>query len=77
MDMATRVQILKVTVIPIVIGTFDTGTGGVGNKDTCGDHPNYSIAEIGENTKNTKKCPGNLRRLTITWTSVKNHQLML
>ena len=28
-----------------------TGTGGLGNKRTSGDHPNYSIVEIGQNTK--------------------------
>ena len=30
---------------------------------TSGDHPNNSIIEIGQNTK---KCPGNLRRLAVT-----------
>ena len=28
-----------------------TRTGGLGNKRTCGDHPNYSMVEIGKNTK--------------------------
>ena len=30
---------------------IDTETGGHGNKRTRGDHPNYSIVEIGLNTK--------------------------
>ena len=33
-------------------------------------HPNYSIAEIGQNTE---KCPGKLRRLSVTQTPVKDH----
>ena len=37
---------MKVTVILIVIGT---GTGGLGNKRVSGNHPNYSIIEIGQN----------------------------
>ena len=51
-----------------------TETGGLGNKRTSGDHPNYSIVEIGQNTK---KSPGDLRRLTVaqTQTPVKSHQL--
>ena len=39
-----------------------TGTGGLGNK-TNGDHPNYSIIKI---SQNTKKSPGDLRRLAVT-----------
>ena len=39
------------------------GTGGLGNKRTSGDHPNYSIVEIGQNTK---KSPGDLMRLAVT-----------
>ena len=27
-----------------------TGNGGFGNKRASGDHPNYSIVEIGQNT---------------------------
>ena len=38
-------------------------TGGLGNKTTSGDLPNYSIVEIDQNTK---KSPGNLSRLTVT-----------
>ena len=40
-----------------------TGTGGLGNKRTSGDHPIHSITEIGQNTK---KSPGDLRWLAVT-----------
>ena len=50
---------------------IDTGTGGLGNKRTRGNHPNYSITKIGQNTEKT---PGNLRRLVVTQTPGRNHQ---
>ena len=53
---------------------IDTKTGGLGNKRMSGDHPNYCIIEIGQNTK---KSPEDLTRLAVTQTLVKNHQLML
>ena len=37
-----------------------------------GDHPNYSIVEIGQNTE---KSPGDLRKLAVTQTLVRNHRL--
>ena len=40
-----------------------TGTGGLANKRTTGDHLNYSIIEI---CQNTKKSPGDLIRLAVT-----------
>ena len=52
---------------------ISTETRGLGNKKTSGDHSNYSIVEIGQNTK---KSPGDLRRLTVTKTPVRNHQQM-
>ena len=39
-----------------------------------GDHPNDSITEDG---RNTVKSPGDLRRIAVTQTPVKNHQLTL
>ena len=72
---------MQVTIIPIVIGAFGTvterivkETRGLGYKRMSGDHPNYYIIE---NDQNTEKSPGDLRRLTVTQTPVKNHQLML
>ena len=50
------------------------GTGGLENKRTIRDHPNYNIVEIGQNTE---KNPRDLRRLVVTRTSVKDHQLTL
>ena len=37
---------------------FDKGAGGLGNKRTSGDHPNYCITLIGQNTE---KSPGDWR----------------
>ena len=67
---------MKVTVIPIVNGLNMIGTGAeeIGNKKTNGDHPNYSIVDI---SQTIKRSPGDLRRLAVTQTPVKNHQLML
>ena len=39
------------------------GTEGFRNKNTSGDHQNYSTVEI---SQNTKKRPGDLRRLAVT-----------
>ena len=50
------------------------GTEGFGSWRTNGDHPNYSSIE---NVQNTEKSPGDLRRLYVTQTPVKDHQLML
>ena len=54
--------------------SIGTGTGGSGNKRTCGNHPNYRFIKIGQNTK---KNPGDLRRLSVTQTPVENYQLTL
>ena len=65
--------------MPIVIGTLGTvpkglerGTGRVRNWRMNQDHPNYSIAEVGQNTE---KSPEHLRRLAVTQTPVKYQQL--
>ena len=50
------------------------GTEGLGNKRTSGDHPNNYIIENGQNTE---KSPGDLRRLAVTQTPMKDHQLKL
>ena len=39
-----------------------------------GDHPNNSIIKNGQNTE---KIPGDLKRLAVTQTPVKIHQLTL
>ncbi len=48
------------------------GPGGLGGWRTSGDHPNYV-----DNDQNTEKRPGDLRRLAVTQTPVKDHQLTL
>ena len=50
------------------------GTVELGSWRTSGDHPNNSIIEKGQNTE---KSPGDLRRLAVTKTRVKIHQLKL
>ena len=71
---------MKVTIIQILIGAFGTVTKGllkglddleVGRR-ASGDHPNYNIIENGQSTE---KSPGGLRRLAVTQTPVKDHQL--
>ena len=47
------------------------GTGRLGNKRTSWDCPDYSIIKI------SQKSPGELRRLAVTETPVRNHQLAL
>ena len=65
---------MKVTIIPIVISDFGTVTKGLlkGLEDL----------EVGSRvetiqTKATEKSPGDLRRLAVTYTPVKDHQLTL
>ena len=49
-------------------------TGGLRGWRTCGDHPNYGTIENGQNNE---KSPGDLRRLAVTQSTVKDHQLKL
>ena len=72
---------MKETIVPIVIGALDTvtkgllkGPRGLGSWRTGTDYPNDNIAEDGQNTETS---PGDLRRLAVTQTPVKNHQLIL
>ena len=72
---------MKGMVIPIVIRALSTVTRGLvkgleelENKNMSGDHPNDSTVKIG---LNTEKSPGDLRRVDVTQTPVKEHQLML
>ncbi len=50
------------------------GPGGLGSQRTGRDYPNDSIAE---DDQNTEASPGDLRRLAVTQTLVKNHRLTL
>ena len=47
------------------------GTGGLGSWRTSEDHPNYRIVEDGQNTD---KSPGDLKRLVVTQTLMKDHR---
>ena len=76
-----KMRNMKVTIIPIVIGALSTVTKELVQdlenfeiKRTSGNHPNYCIIEIGQNIE---KSPGDLRRLAVNQTPVKDHQLML
>ena len=53
---------------------INKGTGEFGNKKTSGDHPNYNIVDI---SQNTEKSPGDLRGLADTQFPLKDHQLTL
>ena len=73
---------MKVTIVPIVNGALGTITKGLlkGLKDlevtwrTSGDYPNDTTAKKGQNPETS---PGDLRRLSVTQTPVKEHQLTL
>ena len=68
---------MYVTIVPIVIGALGTITkrpGGLGSWQTGRDYPNDSIVE---NSQNPETSPGDVMRLAVTQTSVKNHQLTL
>ena len=75
-----KLRNMKVTIVPIAIGALGTVTKGLlkGLDDlevgARVDHPNNSI--IG-NGRNTEDSPGDLRKLAVTQTPVKNHQLTL
>ena len=49
------------------------GLGGLGSWQTSGDYPNESIKK----GINTEKSPGDSRRLAVTQSPVKDHQLTL
>ena len=48
-----------------------TGTGKLRNQSICRNHRDYTILKIGQNAENI---PGDLRRLDVTQSPVKNHQ---
>ena len=50
------------------------GTGKLGGRRTSGDYPDDSIIE---NDQNTEKIHSDLRRLAVSQTPVKDHQLKL
>ena len=72
---------MKVMVIPIIIGAlwmvpkgFIKGMEELEIRVHAENIPNYSIVKI---SKNTGKSPGDIRRVVVTQTLVKYHQLTL
>ena len=71
---------MKVMIVPIVIGALGTITKGLlkGLEDLKledgRDYPNDSISK---NDQNPERSPGDLRRLAVSQTPVRNHQLTL
>ena len=62
---------MRVTEIPIVIGIVTKGlVQRLKDLEISRDYPNYSIVEIGQNAE---KSHGNLRRLTVIQTPMRNH----
>ena len=91
LDLARELKSLrniKVTILPIVVSVLEMvakdlkrrqevlrlskGAGRDGNRRTSRDHPSYNIVKIGQNTE---KSSGDLEKLAVTQTSMKNHQL--
>ena len=71
---------MKVTIIPIVIGSFGTVTKWLlkALEDLADEWgPSKLRTDRIENGQNTEKSPGDLMRLAVTLTSVKDHQLTL
>ena len=50
------------------------GTGKIGNQKTSRNHPSYSFVKI---SQNIEKSPGDLRRIAVSQTPVKDHELAL
>ena len=65
---------MNVTIVPIVIGAFGTITKGL-----LKDLEDLEVGERieTENGQNPETSPGDLRRLAVTQTPVKSHQLTL
>ena len=72
---------IEVTIVPIVIGAFDTITKRFIKRprglEVGGRVETIQNDSITENSQNPKKSPGDLRRLAVTQTPVKNHHLIL
>ena len=72
---------MKETVIPVVIGTFGTLTKGLikgqGDLEIRGRINTIQRNSIIKRAQNIKKNLGDFRRLAVSQTPVKNHQLTL
>ena len=69
---------MKVTVIPIILGALGTVPKGLERRleelQIGGDYPDYIFVKVGQNTE---KSPGDQKRLAVTQTPAKDHQLTL
>ena len=78
LDLAREVKMLwnmRVTVIGVLGKVIKGLVRGLDNLEIGGrEHPSYSIAEVGQNTK---KSPGDFRRFTVIQILEKDHQLTL
>ena len=72
---------MRVTIVPIVIGAFGTVTKGLlkglEGWEVGGRVETIQNDGIIEDDQNTEKSPGDLRKLDVTQTPVKNYQLTL
>ena len=69
---------MKVTIIPTVIGAFGTVTKGLlKSLEDLEVGGQAETIQTTENGQHTEKSPGNLRRLAVTQSPVKDHQLTL
>ena len=72
---------MKVTIIPIMVGAFGTVTKGLLKRledlEFGGRVETIQTTALLINGKITEKSPGDLRRLAITQTPVKDYQLKL
>ena len=68
-------------IIPIVIGAFGTVNEGLSkgleDSEVGGRVETIQTTELLRTAKDTEKSPGDLRRLAVTRTPVKDHQLSL
>ena len=68
---------MKVKIISVVIGAFGTVTKRPGRLGSWRPSRYHPINSIFENSQFTEKNPGDLRRLAVTQSPVKDHQIML
>ena len=72
---------MKVTAVPIVIGALGTIPKGLIKEledlEIKGQVETIQTLSITRISQNTEKSPGDLRRLAVTQTPVRNHQLTL
>ena len=72
---------MKIPIVPIVIGALGTITKGLlkamEDLEVGWTGRDYSNDSIDEKSQNPGTSPGPLRRLAVTQTPVKNHQLTL